>query len=390
MKAIYGTTKLGSEQKVPNEGEETNELLAMLRGTKATNGGFDAVDNDPGLILPMILLCNDGRSGNKGCGTSEGNTCPCSPQPVSNGSLENTEAKGWVWKVLKATEGTDMDSAKHLIIGNWLITKHICENRTTHVRSLGTAADLAAQLEHAAHGIVHAMKPSGKADGYKGQKMCLGQVVSNQACDGGKSSGAYACACFDKAAEANRGKGIKFINHLLAAANALRRLQRLRDEVTRHKATINAIEERRLSAKEKRADTGNTGKINTSARAGKGEQEQQPNVAAGKGAAPTTESACEQMGGQWDAHRQACSHRRRRGARRQSSRGKHRRKGRRKPVGSNSGKHGGAGRTARSAPLRASTSIAKAHTQKHSTADTRTHATGEKRAKNTKPVRSRA
>ncbi|KAH8614413.1 hypothetical protein ERJ75_000690400 [Trypanosoma vivax] len=242
----------------------------MLRGTKATNGGFDEVGNDGGLILPMILLCNDGRSGNTGCGTSEGNTCPCSPQAVDNGSLENTEAKGWVWKVLKATEVTDMDSAKHLIIGNWLITKHICENRTTHVRSLGTAADLAAQLEHCAHGIVHAMKPSGKADGYKGQKMCLGQVVSNQACDGGKSSGAYACACFDKAAEANRGKGIKFINHLLAAANALRRLQRLRDEVTRHRATINAIEERRLSAKEKRADTGNTGKINTSARAGKG------------------------------------------------------------------------------------------------------------------------
>ncbi|KAH8603899.1 hypothetical protein ERJ75_001774800 [Trypanosoma vivax] len=194
-----------------------------------------------------------------------------------------------------------------LIVGNWLISKHICENHTTHARSLGTVADLAGQLEAAAHAIVHAMKPSGQAEGYSQQKMCLGQVVSSKACDGDTSSSAYACACFDKAAAANRGQGIKFINHLLTAANALRRLQRLRDDVTRHNDTVTAIEKHRLSAKEKRADTGNTGKINTSARAGKGEQEQQTNVAAGKGAAATTESACEKMGGQWDAHRQACS-----------------------------------------------------------------------------------
>ncbi|KAH8612334.1 hypothetical protein ERJ75_000899900 [Trypanosoma vivax] len=284
-----------------------------------------------------------------------------------------------------------MGSDKDLIVGNWLISKHICENHTTHARSLGTVADLAGQLEAAAHAIVHAMKPSGQAEGYSQQKMCLGQVVSSKACDGDTSSSAYACACFDKAAAANRGQGIKFINHLLTAANALRRLQRLRDDVTRHNDTVTAIEKHRLSAKEKRADTGNTGKINTSARAGKGEQEQQTNVAAGKGAAATTESACEQMGANGTrTGRRAAQHSRRRGARRQSTRGKHRRKGRRKPLGSNSGKHGGAGRTARSAPLRASTSIAKAHTQKHSTADTRTHATGEKRAKHTKPVRSRA
>ncbi|CCD18653.1 hypothetical protein, conserved in T. vivax, (fragment), partial [Trypanosoma vivax Y486] len=236
MQAIYGTEEVGSEQKVPDAEDETNALLTMLRGTKAENGGFDEEGNDEGLILPMILLCNDGTSGNKSCGSSEGTKCPCSTAAVNNGSLENTEAKDKVWSVLKATEGTDMDSTKHLIVGNWLITKHICENHTTHARSLGTAADLAGQLEAAAHAIVHAMKPSGKAEGYSQQKMCLGQVVSNQACDGGKNSGAYACACFDKAAEANRGKGIKFINHLLTAANALRSLQRLRDEETRHNA----------------------------------------------------------------------------------------------------------------------------------------------------------
>ncbi|CCD20870.1 hypothetical protein, conserved in T. vivax [Trypanosoma vivax Y486] len=126
-------------------------------------------------------------------------------------------------------------------------------------------------------------------------------------CKDGTSSSAYACACFDKADAANRGQGIKFINHLITFANALRRLQRLRDDVTRHKATVTAIEKHKLSTQERRADTGNAGKINTSARAGKGEQEQQTNVAAGKGAAATTESACEKMGGQWDAHRQACS-----------------------------------------------------------------------------------
>ncbi|KAH8614422.1 Trypanosomal VSG domain [Trypanosoma vivax] len=307
MQAIYGSKQAGNEHRVPDAEDETNALLTMLRASTDTNGGFDEEGNDEGLILPMILLCNDGTSGNKSCGTSGGTTCPCSTAPVDNGSLENTEAKGRVWSVLKATSGTTMDSDKDLIIGNWLITKHICENHTTHARSLGTANDLAGQLEAAAHAIVHAMKPSGKTAGYNQQKMCLGQVVSNQACDGDKSSGAYACACFDKAAAANRGQGIKFINHLLAAANALRRLQRLRDDVTRHNATITAIEKHRLSAKEKRADTGNAGKINTSARAGKGEQEQQTNVAAGKGAAATTESACEKMGGQWDAHRQACS-----------------------------------------------------------------------------------
>ncbi|CCD20630.1 hypothetical protein, conserved in T. vivax [Trypanosoma vivax Y486] len=306
MQAIYGS-KQGTGQQVPDAEAATNKLLTMLRGSTTTNGGFDEEGNDEGLILPMILLCNDGTSGNKSCGTSGGTTCPCSTAPVDNGSLENTEAKGRVWSVLKATSGSNMGSDKDLIVGNWLISKHSCENHTTHARSLGTVADLAGQLEAAAHAIVHAMKPSGKTAGYNQQKMCLGQVVSNQACDGDKSSGAYACACFDKAAEANRGQGIKFINHLLAAANALRRLQRLRDDVTRHNATITAIEKHRLSAKEKRADTGNTGKINTSAIAGKGEQEQKTNVAAGKGAAATTESACEQMGGQWDAHRQACS-----------------------------------------------------------------------------------
>ncbi|CCD20548.1 hypothetical protein, conserved in T. vivax [Trypanosoma vivax Y486] len=279
----------------------------MLRGSTNTNGGFDAEGNDAGIILPMILLCNDGIRGTASCGISGGTTCPCSTAAVPASGLANTDAKDEVWTVLKATSGTNMDSDKDLIVGNWLITKHICENQTTHARSLGTAADLAGRLEAAAHAIVHAMKPSGKTAGYNQQKMCLGQVVSSKACDGDTSSSAYACACFDKAAAANRGQGIKFINHLLTAANALRRLQRLRDDVTRHNDTVTAIEKHRLSAKEKRADTGNKGKINTSARAGKGEQEQQTNVAAGKGAAATTESACEKMGGQWDAHRQACS-----------------------------------------------------------------------------------
>ncbi|KAH8614850.1 hypothetical protein ERJ75_000646000 [Trypanosoma vivax] len=162
-----------------------------------------------GLILPMILLCNDGRP-STACGTGDGTTCPCSTAAVPASGLAHTEAKDKVWSVLKATSGTNMGSSQDLIVGNWLITKHICENHTTHVRSLGTAADLAAQLEHAAHAIVHAMKPSGITAGYNQQKMCLGQVVSSKACDGDTSSSAYACACFDKAAAANRGQGIKF------------------------------------------------------------------------------------------------------------------------------------------------------------------------------------
>ncbi|CCD20674.1 hypothetical protein, conserved in T. vivax [Trypanosoma vivax Y486] len=304
MQAVYGSRQQGAEgQKGPDGDNATNKLLTMLRGKGTTNGGFDQRGNDEGLILPMILLCNDGRP-STACGTGGGTTCPCSTAAVPASGLAHTEAKDKVWSVLKATSGTNMGSSQDLIVGNWLITKHICENHTTHVRSLGTAADLAAQLEHAAHAIVHAMKPSGITAGYNQQKMCLGQVVSSKACDGDTSSSAYACACFDKAAAANRGQGIKFINHLLAAANALRSLQRLRDDVKRHNA---AHEKHRISAKENRSDTGNTGKINTSARAGKGGQEQQTNVAAGKGAAATTESACEQMGGQWDANRQACS-----------------------------------------------------------------------------------
>ncbi|KAH8614910.1 hypothetical protein ERJ75_000639700 [Trypanosoma vivax] len=306
MQAIYGSKQAGADGQQGTDAENaTNKLLTMLRGEETTNGGFDADGNDAGLILPMILLCNDART-SSACGTGDGTTCPCSTAAVPASGLEQTNAKGWEWKVLKHTGGTNMGVSQDLIVGNWLITKHICENQTTHVRSLGTAADLAGQLEHAAHAIVHAMKPSGITAGYNQQKMCLGQVVSSKACDG-TSSSAYACACFDKADAANRGQGIKFINHLLAAANALRRLQRLRDDVTSHNDTVTAIEKHRLSAKEKRADTGNTGKINTSARAGNGGQEQQTNVAAGKGAAATTESACEKMGGQWDAHRQACS-----------------------------------------------------------------------------------
>ncbi|KAH8604432.1 hypothetical protein ERJ75_001719500 [Trypanosoma vivax] len=267
----------------------------------------------------MILLCNDGRP-STACGTGDGTTCPCSTAAVPASGLAHTEAKDKVWSVLKATSGTNMGSSQDLIVGNWLITKHICENHTTHVRSLGTAADLAAQLEHAAHAIVHAMKPSGITAGYNQQKMCLGQVVSSKACDGDTSSSAYACACFDKAAAANRGQGIKFINHLLAAANALRSLQRLRDDVKRHNA---AHEKHRISAKENRSDTGNTGKINTSARAGKGDKNSKLTWRQAKGP-PRQQKA---HANRWEANgtrtgRRAVQHSRRRGARRQSSRGK--------------------------------------------------------------------
>ncbi|KAH8612336.1 hypothetical protein ERJ75_000900400 [Trypanosoma vivax] len=40
----------------------TNKLLTMLRGSTTTAKGFDEDGNDAGLILPMILLCNDGTS----------------------------------------------------------------------------------------------------------------------------------------------------------------------------------------------------------------------------------------------------------------------------------------------------------------------------------------
>ncbi|KAH8612306.1 hypothetical protein ERJ75_000902500 [Trypanosoma vivax] len=65
----------------------------------------------------------------------------------------------------ESNERYHMGSSQDLIAGNWLISKHICENRTKRVRSLGTAADLAGQLEAAAHAIVHAMKPSDTAEG---------------------------------------------------------------------------------------------------------------------------------------------------------------------------------------------------------------------------------
>ncbi|KAH8614420.1 hypothetical protein ERJ75_000689600 [Trypanosoma vivax] len=141
-------------------------------------------------------------------------------------------------------------------------------------------------------------------------------------CKDGTSSSAYACACFDKADAANRGQGIKFINHLLTAANALRRLQRLRDDVTRHNATVTAIEKHRLSTKEERADTGNTGKINTSQRAGKGNKNSKLTWQQAKGP-PRQQKAHAKR---WEANgtrtgRRAVQHSRRRGARRQSSGG---------------------------------------------------------------------
>ncbi|KAH8612350.1 hypothetical protein ERJ75_000898800 [Trypanosoma vivax] len=73
-----------------------------------------------------------------------------------------------------------------LIIGTGSSQAHLRKPHNTR-KVAGTAADLAGQLEAAAHAIVHhEAKPEVT------QKMCLGQVVSNQACDGGASSGAYA------------------------------------------------------------------------------------------------------------------------------------------------------------------------------------------------------
>ncbi|KAH8614852.1 hypothetical protein ERJ75_000646500 [Trypanosoma vivax] len=104
-----------------------NKLLTMLRG-EDTNGGFDADGNDAGLILPMILLCNDART-SSACGTGDGTTCPCSTAAVPASGLEQTNAKGWEWKVLKAHGRYQHGRQPDLIVGNWLITKHICETK---------------------------------------------------------------------------------------------------------------------------------------------------------------------------------------------------------------------------------------------------------------------
>ncbi|KAH8612323.1 hypothetical protein ERJ75_000902800 [Trypanosoma vivax] len=62
MQAIYGSKQGRDGQQVPDTEDKTNALLTMLRGSEAANGGFDAEGNEAGLILPMILLCNDGTS----------------------------------------------------------------------------------------------------------------------------------------------------------------------------------------------------------------------------------------------------------------------------------------------------------------------------------------
>ncbi|KAH8614414.1 Trypanosomal VSG domain [Trypanosoma vivax] len=178
----------------------------------------------------MILLCNDGTAGGT---VADGpwDDVPVQPETSAGNFTRRHRGQGLGVERAESTGRYHMDSNNTLIIGNWLVTKHICENQTRHAASIRTTADLPARIEHAAQAIVHAMKPSGTQDRYGQQKMCLGQVVTNKDCNGAQGGGAYACACFDKAAAANGGQGLKFINHLFDAANALRRLQRLRDDV---------------------------------------------------------------------------------------------------------------------------------------------------------------
>ncbi|KAH8603897.1 hypothetical protein ERJ75_001774600 [Trypanosoma vivax] len=156
----------------------------MLRGSTTTNGGFDEEGNDEGLILPMILLCNDGTSGTKVAAPAAAPRAHAAPHRRQRFTRKH-RGQRQVWSVLKATSGSNMGSDKDLIVGNWLITSTLRKPHDTR-KVAGTVADLAGQLEAAAHAIVHAMKPSGKTAGYNQQKMCLGQVVSNQACDGQK------------------------------------------------------------------------------------------------------------------------------------------------------------------------------------------------------------
>ncbi|KAH8603895.1 hypothetical protein ERJ75_001775000 [Trypanosoma vivax] len=210
MQAIYGS-KQGDGQQCGRR-SATNGYSRCC-AARRPHKGFDADGNEAGLILPMILLCNDGKVAARKLRHERRHHVPMQHRSRAASGRQTQMPKQGVERA-ESNERYQHGLRQDLIAGNWLISKHICENRTTHVRSLGTAADLAGQLEAAAHAIVHAMKPSGQAEGYSQQKMCLGQVVSSKACDGDTSSSAYACACFDKAAAANRGQGIKFVNHL--------------------------------------------------------------------------------------------------------------------------------------------------------------------------------